>query len=144
MGSLNNESGYIQLSNDRSHLIGEVISTNNLVEKPFLDIYDIVIIVTNIILVLYISFNYLKYKKYAEFSSQKEIHLVVSDKNSSDFPFFQGSRKKIRNPTVKKTETKDSVPTAQNPNSAHNILELKCTKCNYTTEIYEKNVFNAV
>ena len=102
MGTLNNESGYIQLSNDRSHLIEEVISTKSLVERPFFDIYDIVMIVTNIILVLYIVFNYLKYKKNTDSSYQKEIHIVVNDKNSGDFPFFQGSRKKLRNPAVKK------------------------------------------
>ncbi len=31
MGTLNNDSGYIQLSNDRSHLIDEVVSAKSLV-----------------------------------------------------------------------------------------------------------------
>ena len=64
--------------------------------------YDIFMIVTNIILVLYIAFNYLKYKKQAEVCYSKDIHLMVNDKNAGDFPFFQSSRKKIRNPTTKK------------------------------------------
>ncbi len=102
MSTMNNESGYIQLSNDRSHLIEEVVTGKNLVEKNIFDVYDIMMIVTNIILVFYIAFNYLKYKKQAEASYRKDIHLLVNDKNARDFPFFQSSRKKIRNPAAKK------------------------------------------
>lgn len=81
-------------------------------------------------------FHHLENRKRAAIRYEKDINLVIHDKNSGDFPFFQVFRKKSRNSALKKTESKEQNLNAvrnQNGTSGHNIVELKCTKCSYTT-----------
>ena len=59
MNAFNNESGYIQLSNDRSHLIEETVSTQPYASKPFLDNYDLIMILANFIVIAYLLYNFL-------------------------------------------------------------------------------------